>query len=114
MNSTNNQLLFAAASTILESAQILQKGAKKGKEAMNNFSRFSAAVHSFQVYTFMDPNFENLKELTAFKEAVKNFEEYYIILRNVIDVEAKQKEAVKDFEILQQSLVTLKEALHID
>lgn len=114
MNSANNQLLFTAASTILDSAKILQKGPKKGKEAMNNFSRFSAGVHSFQVYTFMDPNFESLKELTDFKEAVKKFEEHYTILRNVIDVEAKQKEAVADFEVLQQSLILLKNALHID
>lgn len=114
MNSTNNQLLFAAASTVLDSAKRLQKGPKKGKEAMNNFSRFSAGVHSFQVYTFMDPAFESLKELADFKVAVNNFEEYYIILRNVIDVEAKQKEAVKDFKVLQQSLAALKEALYID
>lgn len=113
MNTTNAQLLFNAASTILESAKTLQKGASKGKVAMDNFSRFSASVHSFQVYTFMDPDFEGLVALETFKEAVKTYENHYVILRNTIDQDVDQKGAKADFQALEESLTNLKNALEI-
>lgn len=113
MNSTNAQLLFDAATTILESAKTLQKNASKGKEAMDNFSRFSASVHSFQVYTFMDPDFESLVALTKFKEAITTYENHYVILRNTIDQDVDQKAAKADFEALGESLTALKVALEL-
>lgn len=113
MNSTNAQLLFNAATTIIETAKTLQKGASKGKVAMDNFSRFSASVHSFQVYTFMDPDFETLQALTDFKKAIKTYENHFVILRNTIDVDVNQKEAKADFIALEESLNNLKAALEI-
>lgn len=113
MNSTNNQLLANAADTILESAKILQKGPAMGKEAMDNFTRFSASIHSFQVYTFMDPAYENLVALSDFKEAVFKYEAHYVKLRNTIDEKMDQKAAKADFEELEKSLVTLKNALNV-
>lgn len=112
MNSTNNQLLVAAATTILESAKTLQKGPAKGKEAMNNFTRFSASIHSFQVYTFMDPAFETLAALSDFKDAVTKYENHYVKLRYEIDEKMDQKAAKEDFIALEQSLVELEAALN--
>lgn len=111
MNATNNEILFNAATTILESAKTLQNGDAKGREAMKNFTRFSASVHSFQVYTFMDPAFETLEALGAFKEAIATYEEHYIKLRNTIDEKMDQKAAKIDFDILTQRLTELEEAL---
>lgn len=111
MNSTNNQLLITAATTILESAKTLQKGPAIGKVAMDNFTRFSASIHSFQVYTFMDSAYENLVALSNFKEAVTKYEAHYVKLRYAIDEKIEQKDAQEDLAILQQYLEALKEDL---
>lgn len=113
MNSDNAKLLFNAASTILESAKTMQKGPAKGKDAMKNFSRFSASVHSFQVYTFMDAAFETLQPLTDFKAAITTYEAHFVLLRNTIDVKVDQKAAGADFKHLENCLAELKTALNI-
>lgn len=111
MNSTNNEILLNAATTILESAETLQKGDAIGKEAMKNFARFSASVHSFQVYTFIDPAFETLEALTTFKKAITAYEEHYVKLRNTIDEKMDQKAAKIDYDALGQALTDLEKAL---
>lgn len=110
MNSTNKQILIDAAKSIIDNAAVLQKGASTGKKGMDNYSHFSASVHSFQVYTFMDPEFETFQPLKDFQQAVTVFDAHYSKLRYEINVTVDQKAAKPDFETLQEQFTALKQA----
>lgn len=112
MDSTNTQLLIDAAKSIIDNAVALQKGEPTGKKGMENYSHFSASVHSFQVYTFIDPEFESFQPLKDFKQAVAKFDEHYSKLRYEINVKADQKASKPDLEALQEQFEKLKQAFN--
>lgn len=111
MNETQKSLILEAATTVVESAKTLQKGAEIGKEAMNNFSRFSASKHSFEVYLLMDASFATIPEIENFQSAIFDFEGFYVKLRNLIDEKIDSKTAKPSFEALEKSFESLKKYL---
>lgn len=111
MEDSNRKMLIDAADSIISNAETMQKGAAIGKKAMDNFTRYSASVHSFSVYTYMDPDFENVAELTTFQKSLDQYTNHYVALRNLIDVKVDQKAAVEDFKQLKEALDIFKQAI---
>ncbi|GEK35704.1 hypothetical protein [Kurthia sibirica] len=111
MDAANSNMLMDAADSVLTNAEAMQKGASIGKKAMDHFTRYSASVHSFSVYTYMDADFEKVKQLSEFQQAIDAYTEHYVALRNLIDVKVNQKEAMADFQHLQQALAELKKGI---
>lgn len=53
------------------------KGKKQGRERTKLYERFTANLHSFNVYTYIDDEIENLREVIAFQEKVGLFNDVF-------------------------------------
>ncbi len=80
MDSTNTcvELVMQQSPNVLSSMKDLKNSAKKkGKERHDLYDRFCANIHSFYVYTLIDPEIEELKEVIEFQECLDQFREYF-------------------------------------
>ena len=89
---TNVELLVQQAENVLSSMKDLKRSAKKkGKARSDLYERFCANQHSFDVYTFMDPEIQESAEVTAFQNQLELFSEDFAALRTefeaVVDLE---------------------------
>lgn len=93
MDSTNtNELLAEQGKNIITSMKDLKRIAKKkGKERFDLYERFCANVHSFDVYTFMDPQFQESPEVVEFKKQLELFMKQLGIVRTDYNAEVDVK-----------------------
>ncbi len=69
---------------------------KKMNKASDDYTRFFANFHSFDVYTYMDPDINENDAVQAFQAKVQQFNEPYTPLRvkQPAEVESKQSKAL--------------------
>lgn len=93
MDSTNtNELLVQQGKNIITSMKDLKRSAKKkGKARFDLYERFCANVHSFDVYTFMDPQFQESPEVVELKKQLELFMEEFNIVRTELNAEVNLK-----------------------
>lgn len=91
---TNVELIVQQGENVLSSMKNLKKIAKKkGKARFDLYEKFCANLHSFYIYTLMDPQIQDSEEVIAFQGLLDQFKEYF-------------KEVSADFD----SLVDIKNA----
>lgn len=83
---TNVELIVQQGENVLLSMKELKNVAnKKGKVRFDLYERYCANLHSYYVYTLMDPEIENAPKVVDFQEKLNLFGDYF-------------KEVAKDFE----------------
>lgn len=101
MDSTNTalELLVQQAENVLTSLKDLKLGLKKkGKVRFDLYERFCANQHSFDVYTFMDPEIQESAEVTAFKKQLESFREDFAVVRTDLEAVVDIKHAEAAYE----------------
>ncbi|WP_397538885.1 hypothetical protein [Rummeliibacillus pycnus] len=101
MDSTNTtvELLVQQAENVLTSLKELKRSLKKkGKARFDIYERFCANQHSFDVYTFMDPEIQESAEVTAFQKQLELFREDFTIVRTELDAVVDIKRAEVAYE----------------
>ncbi|WP_102691626.1 hypothetical protein [Rummeliibacillus pycnus] len=101
MDSTNTalELLVQQAENVLTSLKDLKLGLKKkGKARFDLYERFCANQHSFDVYTFMDPEIQESAEVTAFKKQLESFREDFAVVRTDLEAVVDIKHAEAAYE----------------
>lgn len=71
---------------------------RKIDKASDDYTRFYANFHSFDVYTHMDPEVDDNEKVRAFQESILTFDEPYAPLRVKQPAEVDSKESKAQFE----------------
>ncbi|MGX9134787.1 hypothetical protein ACWV26_10445 [Rummeliibacillus sp. JY-2-4R] len=106
MDSTNStvELVVQQSENVLLSMKDLKNGAKKkGKARSDLYERFCANIHSFSIYTIIDPEIEESKEVTDFHDCLDQFREYFKDVttdyESIVDIKSAQTAYEKVFPV---------------
>jgi hypothetical protein len=95
MDSTIERIIQQGENVLLSMKDLKRKGKKKGKERADLYERFCANLHSFSVYTYINPAIEKLAELQNFQEKLNRFASNFesVVTNWEMDVDLKHVES---------------------
>lgn len=96
---TNVELIVQQGENVLLSMKDLKNVAKKkGKVRSDLYERYCANLHSYYVYTLMDPEIENAHEVVDFQEKLNVFEDNFKNVTKDFESEVDTKSATEAYE----------------
>jgi hypothetical protein len=101
MVSTNKlqEVIVQQGKNVLVSMKNLEHSAKKkSKERSDLFEKFCANKHSFDVYTYIDSDLEQLAEVQAFLQKLELFSDDFECVRRNFDADVDVKQAETMYE----------------
>ncbi|WP_042455516.1 hypothetical protein [Neobacillus dielmonensis] len=113
MDSTNSrELLLQQGKNVLASMKDLLNGAKKkGKARADLYEKFCANLHSFNVYTYMDPSIEQMGEVQAIIQKLEAFSAVFAEVSTDIEasidvksIEHTYQDILKEFNQIEKFL----------
>ncbi|WP_462413496.1 hypothetical protein [Neobacillus sp. Marseille-QA0830] len=104
MDSSNSRdLLLQQGKNVLTSMKdLLHAADKKGKARSDLYEKFCANLHSFNVYTYMDPSIEQMKEVQIWIQKLESFSAIFAEVSTDFEV----KIDVKSVETTYQDILT--------
>jgi hypothetical protein len=96
MDSTIDLIIQQGENVLVSMKDLKRKVKKKGKERAELYEKLCANLHSFNVYTYINPTFEKLAELKDFQQKIELFSKEFasVIIDFDTEVNLKQVESI--------------------